>query len=67
MKPDYLDADWAPVYESPTKCEDPWQYIRRSNRRNLAKARRLTAFVQRLLAASAALFLASLAMAFLVG
>lgn len=60
MKPDFLDADWAPVYESPTRVKDPRRYIRLRLDRNTSRNRWRTRFVKRLLLASMFLFLLAL-------
>ena len=60
MKPDFLDADWAPVYESPTRVKDPRRYIRLCLDRETERSRRLTRFVKKLLLAAMSLFLLAL-------
>ena len=60
MNPDFLDADWAPVYESPTRVKDPRRYIRLCLDRDAERSRRFTRFVKKLLLASMCLFLLAL-------
>lgn len=60
MKPDFLDADWAPVYESPTRVKDPRRYIRLCLDLETERSRRLTRFVKKLLLAAMSLFLLAL-------
>lgn len=60
MKPDFLDADWAPVYESPTRVKDPRRYIRLCLDRNTSRNWRRTRFVKKLLLAAMSLFLLAL-------
>lgn len=63
MKPDFLDADWAPVYENPTRVKDPRRYIRLCLDRETERSRRLTRFVKKLLLAAMSLFLLALLVA----
>lgn len=60
MKPEIMDADWAPVYESPTRVKDPRRYIRLCLDRETERSRRLTRFVKKLLLAAMSLFLLAL-------
>lgn len=60
MKPEIMGADWAPVYESPTRVKDPRRYIRLCLDRNTSRNWRRTRFVKKLLLASMCLFLLAL-------
>ena len=60
VKPEILDADWAPVYENPTHKKDPRRYIRLRLDRNTSRNRRRTRFVKKLLLVSMFLFLLAL-------
>lgn len=60
MKPEIMDADWAPVYENPTRVKDPRRYIRLCLDRETERSRRLTRFVKKLLLAAMSLFLLAL-------
>lgn len=60
MRPEILDADWAPVYENPTRVKDPRRYIRLCLDRETERSRRLTRFVKKLLLAAMSLFLLAL-------
>lgn len=57
MRPEILDADWAPVYENPTRVKDPRRYIRLCLDRDVERGRRFTQFVKKLLLVSIALFI----------
>lgn len=60
MKPEIMDADWAPVYENPTRVKDPRRYIRLCLDLETERSRRLTRFVKKLLLAAMSLFLLAL-------
>ena len=60
MKPEIMDADWAPVYENPTRVKDPRRYIRLCLDRNTSRNWRRTHFVKKLLLAAMSLFLLAL-------
>lgn len=66
MNPDFLDADWAPVYESPTRVKDPRRYIRLCLDQDVEKSRSLTRFVKKLLLVSMSLFLLALLVGFAI-
>ena len=60
MKPEIMDADWAPVYENPTRVKAPRRYIRLCLDLETERSRRLTRFVKKLLLAAMSLFLLAL-------